>query len=313
MLLSLAWSPSPRTGAAESGALAAMLGLALIGYLALPDRMRSANLYLVPVGAAAAALVGIVLALLARDAVPDVERRLARGFAVLVVYTWPGVAWLRSRGRDVSALLLAGIVAIAAAVAPDAMPAVAFALGALAYLVAQFPRGAAGIGILVAMLVAGAPLLAAFGLPHGEGAGRLAEWATAMEGWRWSVLREPLRWLTGHGEGSITRGRTLPVNVFGAPALILWFELGIVGALSVAAAIGGALWNAAEDGPLLPGMAAALTTAAVMALAGIGAGEVWWPATIAMVAVVFVAAKRGQFRTRRPRALSVRGAVPVRR
>ena len=313
-LLSLAWSSSPRAGAAEFGAFAAVLGLALVGYLALPDRMRSANLYVVPVGAAAAALVAIVLALMAQDAVADTERRLARGLAVLVVYAWPGVAWLRSRGRDVSALLLAAVVAVAAAVAPDTMPAVAFALGAVAYLVAQlFGRGAMGIGIATALLVAGAPLLVAFGLPHLEGAGFLAPWASALEGWRSSLVGAPLRWLTGHGEGSLAAQPAWPLDVFGTPALILWFELGIVGALAAAAAIGGALWTAVEDGPLLPGMAAALTTAAVMALTGFGAGEMWWPAAIAIVVVVFVAAERGQFRTRRPRALSVRRAVPARR
>ena len=80
--------------------LAATLGVVFAGYLALPDRMRSANLYLLPVGVAVAAVAAIGLGLFGSGggwAFKADGQSLARGLVVLVLFVWPSVAWLRSR------------------------------------------------------------------------------------------------------------------------------------------------------------------------------------------------------------------------
>src|SRR3954463_6731929 len=84
--------------------------LGVAAYAALPDRMRSANLYLVPLGTAIAAIAAIGIALWeARvgQGLDEEGQSLERGLIVLVLFLWPAVAWLRSRDRDLAALALA--------------------------------------------------------------------------------------------------------------------------------------------------------------------------------------------------------------
>ena len=61
--LSLVWTPFPEEASERLLNLAGTVLMAIAGYLALPDRMRSANLYILPVGVALAAVAAIALAL----------------------------------------------------------------------------------------------------------------------------------------------------------------------------------------------------------------------------------------------------------
>ncbi|MDB5589640.1 peptide ABC transporter permease [Enterovirga sp.] len=307
--LSLLWTPSPGPTASRLVATLMVVAVALAGYLALPDRMRSANLYLAPIGAAAAALA--VAALAAFDDSPpegEADRYLERGVCVLVLYAWPAIAWLRSRGRDGQAIGLAAAVAVAAALGPEPAAALSFAAGAVLYGLVQLlgRRGADGAALLLALALLLAPLLVVLGL-HGAAAGRFPQWAAAMEGWRTAILQDPARLLTGHGLGSFRRGVThsLAGGPVGTPALVLWYDLGIVGVGAAAFALWAWIRAAAGHfGPLLPGLVAAFATGLALTLSGLDRGETWWPAAVAVVALVFVAAERGQFRTKRPKALS---------
>ena len=79
-----------------------------------------------------------------------------------------------------------------------------------------------------------------------------------------------------------------------------------VGGVGLAVAAWAALHDAGRSyGPLLPSLSAALVTSTVLGLSAIDGGALWWPVTLATVALMFVAAVRGQFRTRRPRALTI--------
>ncbi|PJI52677.1 peptide ABC transporter permease, partial [Methylobacterium radiotolerans] len=114
--LSLTWTPFLGPALERLANLGATIGLALLGYLALPDRMRSANLYLLPLGVVAGAIVAIMLGLfgahLAPSGVED-DGALDRGLVLLILLLWPALAWLRSRRRDREALGLALLVALA--------------------------------------------------------------------------------------------------------------------------------------------------------------------------------------------------------
>src|SRR4051794_36509255 len=61
--LSLIWTPFVPQASERLFNIVVMGLMALVGYLALPERMRSANLYLLPVGVGLAALVGIAMLL----------------------------------------------------------------------------------------------------------------------------------------------------------------------------------------------------------------------------------------------------------
>ena len=315
-LLSLAWTPIPRSASLPGTGLVCVLTLA--GYLALPDRMRAANLYLVPIGAAAAALAVIGLDALTPDnpADPESARRIERGAIAVVLLAWPSIAWLRSRGRDIEAVVLAIAAVIAAAVGPSMAPAFAFAFGAFVYVVVQAfgSRGASATGYTLAALVIVAPALLIWGVPPLKSVTLLSGWATAMEPWRDALMRNPHRLVTGRGIGALRASlvELWTARLLGAPIIALWYELGIVGALAVAAALAGGLARAGREfGTLVPAVSGAIATAFGLALSGIDGTETWWFAVLATMGLAFVGAERGQFRTRRPRLLGFGRAKPA--
>ena len=313
--LSLIWTPFLGAAAERLVNVATTAVLTIAGYLAIPDRMRSANLYLIPLGAAAAAILAILLAVFGWPggrAPAEAGQNLDRGLTVLAVMAWPAVSWLRSRGRHLEALGVGVLVAVAALLGPQPIPALALAAGGFAFAltVARPHLGVRAAAFVMAGVLAVAPLipfvlrpLASTLLP-GSATGR------GLGVWRNVVTSEPVRLVTGHGFETALRGRfdgLLPVN---APSTVLfevWYELGIVGALALAYALyAGTLASERSNPSLVPGIVAAIATAFAVACLGIGAAQMWWQTALAVVALAFVAAERGQFRTTRPKARIMR-------
>ncbi|MFL5153225.1 MAG: peptide ABC transporter permease [Microvirga sp.] len=311
-VLSLLWTPFPTQASERLLNIGATLAMALVGYLALPDRMRSANLYLIPVGIGIAALVGCLVALFGAPGSRRVEvvaQNLDRGLTVLALLVWPGVAWLRSRGRHFEALAVGALVGLATVLGPQANPAIAFAIGAVAFVLTVF---AGRLGVIVtawfsAGLLALAPLIpfvlrpiAGLVLPERH------PFLGALRIWRAVIVGEPERLITGHGFETALRGRLeglLPANAPSTILFELWYELGVVGALAAAAALLAAILASGRNSPsVVPGMIAAFATAYAFACLGIGTAQMWWFTALALVVLVFVSIERGQFRTTRPKA-----------
>jgi hypothetical protein len=308
--LSLVWTPEPAASAERLLSLLANVALGIAAYLALPDRMRSANLYLVPVGAAlaAVAVVATTFAMPAILAGEDDSRSLERGLSVLALLAWPSIAWLRSRNRDAQAIALVLAIAVATLVGPHPAISAAFAAGALAFVVVAL---APAVGVQLWRIILPGIVLLAPVLPVilGPVAGILpngGEFGAALAAWKSLVLSEPARLLTGHGFGAFILARVgsaLPPGTPDTPLVQIWYDLGAVGAITIAAAIWAGLRGAATSyAPLLPGVVAAFTAAFSLACAGIGSGQAWWTASLVVLVIAFVAAQQGQFRTRRPRA-----------
>ena len=314
-VLSLLWSPAVALSADRLLSLSGSLALGLAAYLALPDRMRAANLYLIPVGAALAA-VAVVVTTLAFPGAGNAEsdgRNLARGLTVIALLTWPSIAWLRSRNRDMGAIALVFAIALATLVGPDPAISSAFAAGALAYVVVAL---APSTGILLARIILPgivilAPLLPVLLAPVASLVPDDGAFAGALGAWRTLVFAEPARLITGHGFGSFLLARiadALPPGTPDTPLVQVWYDLGAVGALAIAASIWAGLRGAATSyAALLPGVVGAFTAAFSLACAGVGSGQAWWPASLVVLVIAFVAAQRGQFRTRRPRARDLAG------
>ena len=308
--MSLLWAPRPASSVERLLSVLTTLGVAFAGYLALPDRMRAANLYLMPVGVALAAATAILLDLSAGD-FDDEGGGVQRGLAVIALFAWPAIAWLRSRERDVEALTLAILIATATVVVGRTTPVpIALAAGALTYALASlWPKGgASATGAFMALVVLLAPLLP-FGLGPVLTTGKLAggPWSEGVEAWRAIVASDPVRLVTGHGFSALGRerlGGLLPAGTPNWAPVQIWYDFGLVGAFVAAAA----LWSGPRGAvtsyaPLLPGVLAAYATAFALALFGIGTGQMWWLNVLALLVIAFVAAERGQFRTSRPRAL----------
>jgi len=313
--LSLVWTPFLDLAAERLLNLIATILLTFAGYLALPERMRSANLYLLPVGTAAAALVAILLGLFGHrlpGTPTEIDGTLDRGLTLLALLVWPAVAWLRSRGRDLEALGLAVLVAAALVVSPNALQLAALAVGAAAFALTGL-RPALGVRVAglgaVALLVA-APLLPFLARPVASAVfGPASPSALSLKTWQKIVTTEPLRLVTGHGFETALRGRIvnlLPANAPTTMLFELWYELGIVGAFAAAFALHSAIRRSGRGTPVLvPGAMAAFVAAFTITCIGIGLTVMWWLTTLTVVILAFVAVARGQFRTRRPKASQI--------
>lgn len=312
-VLSLAWTPDPGAAAERLVAIAGVLAVGFVGYVVLPERMRAANLYLVPVGCTAGALAIIAAMLLVGSERPDMStdgRSLERGVCALLLALWPSLAWLRSRERDLEALTLAILAATATlmAAATTTLP-LALGAGAVAYaLVTLAPAAAttllAGTTLLCMLLPAALPFVDPSWLSPVEA--RAPALAAGLRAWSSEAAADPARLLTGHGFSAQLASRiagSVPPQMPRSVPIQLWYDLGLVGVLAGAAALWFGLRAAiVAYAPLLPGVAAAYATGFALACLGIGIGQSWWIASVVAVALAFVAAERGQFRTRRPRA-----------
>ncbi|HEY8382180.1 MAG TPA: peptide ABC transporter permease [Microvirga sp.] len=311
--LSLAWTPFVTEAAERLVNLVGIAVMAVVGYLVLPDRMRSANLYILPIGVGVAALCAVALAILGGS--DEDMQNLDRGLVVLALLLWPAVAWLRSRGRHLESVLLALLVALATLLGPQLLPLQGLAIGAIMFgLTASNLRvgtrvtAAAMAGLLVLAPVLPFLLKPLASLVFGNG----DPLAVSLDIWRSVVLDEPARLVTGHGFETALRGRFVGLLDPGAPSTLLfevWYELGIVGAVAAAVALLRAAQGGGHDHPLLvPGIMAAYATAFALACLGIGTAQVWWFTALTATVLVFVAAERGQFRTTRPKAMLLRGS-----
>lgn len=312
--LSLIWTPFLPEASERLFNIACMALMALAGYLALPDRMRAANLYILPVGVGLGSLTAMTLALRGADDLGPDGLSFARGMIVLVLLLWPTVAWLQSRSRNLEALLLTVIVAIGALLTDDALVLEGLAAGALFFgIMALHP--ALGVRLAafgMAGLLLFAPLLPFVLEPLAELlVGPKAPFTVSLESWRRIILDDPLRLITGHGLETALRGRIFGLVSPNAPNTILfeiWYELGLVGAVAGSIVLYQAAMAAGRQRPVLgPGILAAFATAYTLGCLGIGTAQVWWFTALVVVVLVFVAVERGQFRTTRPKAVLRRG------
>lgn len=310
--LSLAWTEFPVSAFEKLLNLALAAGLALVGVAALPERMRSANLYLMTLGAGGAVLLAVGLLLSgALDVSPaDVEGgSFERGMIILALFIWPAIGWLVSRGRRVEALLLAALGLSVALLGPSQGIAGALFVGGIAFGVATLEpvRGPRWIAHLCAAAVVSAPLLPFALRPLFKAVfGALDPYALAARVWTEVVRLEPERLVTGHGLDTAFRGRfsgVLPPESPTSALFEVWYDLGMVGALALAAALWFALVRIGRnDGPLAATKIGAIVTAFSLAAIGLAVSQVWWTTALGIVALAFVAGDRGQFRTKRPKA-----------
>lgn len=308
--LSLVWTPYLAEASERLLNIAAMAVMALAGYLALPDRMRSANLYILPVGVGLAALIGTTMALRGTGPMTEQSLSLERGMIVLVLMLWPAVTWLHSRGRNLEAVVLALIVALGTVFADDALALQGLAVGALVFaLTAISPTAGSRLTALaIAGLLLLAPAIPFILKPLAEGLlGPKAPLVAGFDAWSKVILHDPVRLITGHGLETSLRGRISGLVPPAAPFGILfevWYELGIVGAVSGALMLYRSALGAGGSRPVLgPGIMAAFATAFALGCLGISTAQVWWFTLLVVMVLVFVTIERGQFRTKRPKAV----------
>lgn len=311
--LSLIWTPFLPDAAERLLNIVAMGLMALVGYLTLPERMRSANLYLLPIGVAAAALISIAMQMREGGRLEADGLGIERGIIVLTLLLWPALTWLHSRGRNLEAVALALAVALAAFLTANVLPLIGLSAGAIAFaLTAASPKfGTRLVGLLIALLLLAAPALPFLLKPVAASVlGPASSIIASLDVWQTLILEEPLRFVTGRGLETSWRGRMHGLLPSEAPFSLLfeiWYELGLVGAVSSAVLLSQAAFGAGAGRPILaPGIMASFATAFALGACSNGNAQVWRISALVVLALVFVAVERGQFRTKRPKAILLR-------
>lgn len=307
--LSHAWTPFPVQAAGRAFKLAATAGLCALVIAAMPRRMRSSNLYLLPIGVALAALAACAFAFLRPEAASaELEADLReRSGLILAVLVWPAAGALAARARWPLALALALVVCLAALASGSPAALGALAAGALVFsLVLARPGVAALAGGAFALLAAAGPAIAILVDRLLGGLAAASPFAQMLSAWADLALEQGLRTLTGHGFDAVARGVItgyLPADGPRGLMFSLWFELGIVGALLAAFLVLRAFRVAGElPRPLGAFLAGGLSAVLIVSMATPAAYQLWHATVVAVAAVGFAAAARMPQRSTRPAA-----------
>ncbi|MDX7952482.1 peptide ABC transporter permease [Lichenihabitans sp. Uapishka_5] len=318
--LSLAWTPFPAEAAARLWKTGGTLGLVALTVALLPDRTRTSNLYLFPIGLAAAVVATVatmvlspqpLLAMQTGDSTPE------RAALTLVTLVWPVLGALAVRDRWFAAGLMAMAVAVAALAAWTSTALAALAVGALTFAIATWnpARVARLMGGFVVALFLLAPVLpfclmkpldAALGAGLGLRLPPLVEVAASIRIWADVVTAEPLRLITGHGFDIMSRAVSSGFIPGPAPHSLLfetWYELGVVGAVLAACFVAGAFAAVGRaSATVAPFLLAELAAVFTVTLWGLDTTQLWWVTFLGVATLAFVHVIRGQYKTERPTA-----------
>lgn len=316
--LSLLWSPVASLGVERMAKSAGTLLLAAAAIAFLPERTRTSNLNLFPLGILGAAVVTLALvasgqALLVPQ---DTDSTLERAVVTMVVLVWPALAAMAIRGRWAAAAIVVVAVVAAGMAAWSTSALVALAIGALGFTVSTGNplRVGRALGIAAAALIVlgpAVPFLVALLL---KGAGALVvsaqpvlqPAADAMRAWADLVVAEPDRLVTGHGLGLATYAPTvgfLPADTPRSLLFELWYDFGLVGAVLTAILVRLAFDVVARLSPTVaPFLIAELLSLLAVVVLGLATTQLWWLTLGGVALLSFATVLRGEYRTVRPLA-----------
>lgn len=318
--LSILWTPYPSDAIERIFKECGTVLLLVAAIVLLPERTRTSDLYLVPLGLACAAAATAASAIWGTGtlgAFQDADSTLERAALSLVVLVWPSLAALAVRDRWVSSTLLIAGVIVASMAAWTSIALVALAFGALVFAMATLSPRRVGIaaGVLVAVLVLCAPALPLIfdpvvaGLADviGDRLPAITEASRSLHVWADLMISDKARLITGHGLDMATRARAsgfLPSDTPRSILFEIWYELGIVGAIAFAALLAGSLIAAGRTSAIVaPFLLAELATGLTITIWGLDTTKVWWINIVAVAGIAFAIVIRGQYRTDRPSAV----------
>jgi hypothetical protein len=308
--LSLIWTAFPAEAGARFGRTFGTGLVVLLAIAFLPERTKASNLYLLPIGVALTAAATAFLIAFGPPSFwsggsPDyaLAQRCLMSVCVLL---WPALGALALRERWIMAAGLAFVVAVAAFTAFEQVALISVAMGAVTYAIAMTRASAtaqvAAFGAAALLLLA--PILALFALPvaalaHLPDSGPTLVAADVITAY-WPRL------ITGHGLDMVARAielGALPVDTPRSILFTIWYELGLLGALSFAV-LGALVFLAAGRAPahVAPPLLAGLVAGFVIALSGAETTQLWWMTLAGLDAIAFALLFKGHPRAKRPLA-----------
>jgi hypothetical protein len=306
--LSLAWTPFSAGPAERFAKSSATLALVAAACGLLPERTKTSNLNLLPIGAgvAAVSLAGVAFGMTSPPIrLIDLDiRPLQRAGLGLALLVWPALGALAVRERWYWAVGLAAAT-FAACVLSEA-PHVLLALGAGGLVFAVSFGRTKQVARILAYVAASAILLApvAAALVHFVFAGQAPGFAKPLEVWGHILANDGARVLTGHGFGAAIYGILGHYLGEATPRSLVfevWFDLGVLGAAALAAVAARSFIIVGRVRPALaPFLLAGLATGVAISITGPAAEQLWWLTLAGLDAIAFALVMRGQFRKRRP-------------
>lgn len=315
-LASLAWDPFRGEAALRFAKVLGTLGLSMVTAAYLPERTKTSNLNLPPIGVAIASVFALVLVLFVpetwRDWLGSDVDTLRRGAIGLETLLWPVLGALALRERWNYCGLLTAVVALVALFAGSQLALFALVLGAITFAITlQFPRhGPRTIAVIIAISFLLAPLLPL--AAHAVNAGawfaptsQAAAFFASLEEWRQLLLQDKWRILTGHGLDSAYSGLLagyFPANVPSGLLFEIWFDLGLPGIFLAAAISALSIRACRKFGSRLgPFMLSGLISGLFIAMTDISISQLWWVNIVGIAGIAITHIVRGRYLTSRPK------------
>ncbi len=306
--LSIVWTAFPEIAAPRYLAALATVLIATVVVAHLPERRAPPTLYLLPGGLALTAIATVALSLAGpasfHGGTEFDPSLIERSAIVLTVLVWPAVGALETFSRHTWSIALVILVAVTLFAAGAPIAAAVFALGAIAFAqcIDAPKRSARSAAAVFGALILLAPLLPFLLAPLVQvvpGVGRST--IAAMTDWRELIRLDVVRLITGHGLDSTRNGVMagyLPPHTPRSMLFEAWYDLGMLGALALAAVFVFAMSAAGNAAPtvapsLLGGMVATLG----ITIFGVATVEVWFVTLVGLQSValgLLARASRGE-------------------
>lgn len=314
--LSLLWSPVGTLAVEKLAKTAGTIALVAATAAFLPERTRTSNLNLFPLGILAAVAVTLFVTLTQADAfaVQEPDSILERTVVTLVVLIWPALAAMAIRGRWIATVVVVIAVTLATMAAWSSLALTALALGSVGFVAATGnPVGGARLlGIVAAaMILLGPAMPFAIALALKPATALAGGQLPALQGatetarvWAELVVSDPVRLVTGHGIDMALVARSVGFLSPDAPRSLIfeiWYDFGVVGAVLTAVLVSCAFSIVGRLSPTVaPFLIAELVAMLAIGFSGLETTQIWWVTLGGVMGVAFSTVVRGEYRTTRP-------------
>jgi hypothetical protein len=276
-------------------------------------RARATDLYLFPIGLVLGMIAMFAAFIANRHGGGIADGRIFDGAIVMVTTLFPAMGGLVARGRNGWArlLLLAAFIYVYALDSTALMIALLVGFAALSFAVSDLRRTTLDLAWIAAGLMALGPLVTivtaeiARGVMN-TGLGSLGAQFAVLGHAHAMVIHEKLLLITGHGFESLAyalRSGIFPDLTPRGQLFMVWYELGVVGAVLAAAMIWFGFRRIGDAPPRLgPYLAAALACNLTLGALSLNFGDMEWTVSLAIAIISSDVAARSQYRTTRPTA-----------
>jgi len=314
--LSLLWTPFPSPGAQRLLKIAMTALAAAAVVVTGRDHLRATDLYLFPIGVLLLMGTIFLLWLAEQQGLQADGGRVDAGGVAMVMLLFPAMGGLAARGRNGYArtLMLLGLVYAFAIGAGSITAALLAGFAALSFAVSDQERTMRDLGRAAAALILGAPILLAISPELGRlvfhaKLGSLGPPYPAIAAAASLVLHDVPRLITGHGVDTVVRGvdaGLLPTMTPRVALFEIWYELGVIGALTAAASVWFGFRAIGRAAPrLAPYVAATVAADLTLGFLSEGFAQMTWITLLAIGGIALCAAARSQYRTTRPSAVNL--------